>query len=399
MVLPTLATKIGLNEAMFLQQLHDWVERSKHVMEGRRWIYNTVDDWCKQFPFWSRRTLTRIIANLEKRMLIVAANYNRKGFDHTKWYTVNYEHLAELETASTRASVKPDVKEVEKHRTDRSGSATSADPHDGQETIPLYPQSPTRAIDGTSMVPIWHNEENQAPMASKIDGTSIVPDWHNEELQGLEKFPASVTDVAGTMMVSDCPIPLCQNGTMDNVNLAQPIPENNNREYLQRTTTTTHTAQPLMNRCPTPTREDLLLFPFEDRLSRTETIFASTSDEPAAYRYLREFGAELSLILKKFDLLRRLTQHPAENFRDIAKKPDMRTQVICKETRQKQKTFGEMKHYSGKGGVYHATEKHVKDGHVVDPSSPFYKFLHRHHKNTPGSTDKTTGFPTEKVLS
>ena len=123
MVLPTLATKIGLNEAMFLQQLHYWVERSKHVMEGRKWIYNTVDDWCKQFPFWSRRTLTRIIANLEKRMLIVAANYNRKGFDHTKWYTVNYEHLAELETESIHASVNPDVKELEKHRTDRSGSA------------------------------------------------------------------------------------------------------------------------------------------------------------------------------------------------------------------------------------------------------------------------------------
>ena len=29
MLLPTLATKIGLNEAMFLQQLHYWIDRSK----------------------------------------------------------------------------------------------------------------------------------------------------------------------------------------------------------------------------------------------------------------------------------------------------------------------------------------------------------------------------------
>ncbi len=57
MVLPTLATKIGLNEAMFLQQLHYWIDRSKYEMEGHRWIYNTIEDWCKQFPFWSRQKL------------------------------------------------------------------------------------------------------------------------------------------------------------------------------------------------------------------------------------------------------------------------------------------------------------------------------------------------------
>ena len=49
MVLPTLATKIGLNEAMFLQQLHYWIDRSKHEMEGHRWIYNTIEDWCNPF--------------------------------------------------------------------------------------------------------------------------------------------------------------------------------------------------------------------------------------------------------------------------------------------------------------------------------------------------------------
>jgi len=48
-VLPGLAKAIGLNEALFLQQLHYWVDKSAHVYEDRRWIYNTASGWVEQF--------------------------------------------------------------------------------------------------------------------------------------------------------------------------------------------------------------------------------------------------------------------------------------------------------------------------------------------------------------
>ena len=57
MVQPSLAVKIGLNEALFLHQLHYWLDRSNKVVEGKRWVYNTVEEWHEQFPFWSVRTL------------------------------------------------------------------------------------------------------------------------------------------------------------------------------------------------------------------------------------------------------------------------------------------------------------------------------------------------------
>ncbi len=58
-----LAMKIGLNEAIVLQQLHYWLRDTNSGMEcdGVRWIYNTTEQWLEQFPFWSESTLKRAL--------------------------------------------------------------------------------------------------------------------------------------------------------------------------------------------------------------------------------------------------------------------------------------------------------------------------------------------------
>lgn len=97
MVQPSLAAKIGLNEALFLQQVHYWISRSDKVIDNKRWIYNSIDEWHKQFPFWSCATIKRTISNLEKKKLIISANYNRMSLDRTKWYSIDYEAVERLE--------------------------------------------------------------------------------------------------------------------------------------------------------------------------------------------------------------------------------------------------------------------------------------------------------------
>ena len=89
-VLPKLAIEIGLNEAIILQQIHYWLNQSNHNHDGKKWIYNTYDDWNKQFPFWSVMTIRRTITSLEKQNLILIANYNKASFDKTRWYSINY---------------------------------------------------------------------------------------------------------------------------------------------------------------------------------------------------------------------------------------------------------------------------------------------------------------------
>lgn len=95
-VSPLLAVKLGLNEAMVLQQIHYWLEKSLHVHEGRKWVYNSYKQWQVQFPFWSETTIKRTIKSLEEQGLITSGNFNHSKMDRTKWYSIDYELLAQL---------------------------------------------------------------------------------------------------------------------------------------------------------------------------------------------------------------------------------------------------------------------------------------------------------------
>jgi hypothetical protein len=97
MIIPSLAVKIGLNEAVVLQQIHYWVQSSTHLIEGRKWIYNTYKEWQKQLPFWSESTIIRTIRSLEDQGYLITGNWNHMKMDKTKWYTIDYEKVEELE--------------------------------------------------------------------------------------------------------------------------------------------------------------------------------------------------------------------------------------------------------------------------------------------------------------
>ena len=100
LVLPTLASEIGLNEAIVLQQMHYWLKKSNHNYDGRRWIYNSFPEWQKHFPFWSVMTIKRAVYSLEKQNLLYVGNYNKAKFDKTKWYSINYEKLEGMKRPS-----------------------------------------------------------------------------------------------------------------------------------------------------------------------------------------------------------------------------------------------------------------------------------------------------------
>jgi hypothetical protein len=102
---PTLALEIGLNEAIILQQLHYWLQKSEHFYEGRRWIYNTYQQWVEQFPFWSEMTIRRTLTGLESKGYIITGNFNKAGFDRTKWYSIDYDLLNSSKGPVNRRSV------------------------------------------------------------------------------------------------------------------------------------------------------------------------------------------------------------------------------------------------------------------------------------------------------
>ena len=97
-----LATEIGCNEAIFLQQIHYFLqineEADRNKKEGKYWTYNSYTEWQKEvFPFWSTRTIGRVVRSLEEQGLLVTDNFNKAGFDKTKWYTINYDKVKQIE--------------------------------------------------------------------------------------------------------------------------------------------------------------------------------------------------------------------------------------------------------------------------------------------------------------
>ena len=88
-----LATKIGLNEAIFLQQLMFWLKWTKNE---KKYVYKTYEEWEKEFPFWSERTIKRAVAKLRKMELIKTQQINQNQlyflnndkFDNYKKYMI-----------------------------------------------------------------------------------------------------------------------------------------------------------------------------------------------------------------------------------------------------------------------------------------------------------------------
>jgi DnaD/phage-associated family protein len=96
LVLPTLASSIGMNESIILQQMQYWILRTSNHRDGYKWVYNTYEDWAKQFPFWSVTTIRRAITKLENLGILVTGNYNQLKLDKTKWYRIDYQRVDDL---------------------------------------------------------------------------------------------------------------------------------------------------------------------------------------------------------------------------------------------------------------------------------------------------------------
>ncbi len=101
LIMPELATKIGLNESLILQQVHYWNEINRlaknNLRDGDYWTFNSYNNWRKQFPFWSVSTIKRTISKLEKSGLLIVGNYNKLKIDRTKWYRIDYKALEVVE--------------------------------------------------------------------------------------------------------------------------------------------------------------------------------------------------------------------------------------------------------------------------------------------------------------
>lgn len=197
-VLPTLAHKVGLNEAIILQQMHYWLNPNfnKNFIEGRYWVYNSYEDWQGQFKFWSKNTIRRAIASLEEQGLLIISNFNQNRFDHSKWYSINYKKLQALEVWANRSAQNGQIDDA---NIDQSISSKWADRTDQLEPI----EEPNF---GRSLTENTFRDYTEIPLSSAREAEKA--DEEEEEDNDPNNSPREMLKIWNELLNANHPIEL-----------------------------------------------------------------------------------------------------------------------------------------------------------------------------------------------
>lgn len=97
------AKKYGVEKAVLLYNLRFWLskEYADAVKGGRKskihehsdgdsyvWTFNSGASFAHLFPYFSERSIRRWMKELEDEGVLLSNNFNRHGYDQTKWYTL-----------------------------------------------------------------------------------------------------------------------------------------------------------------------------------------------------------------------------------------------------------------------------------------------------------------------
>jgi DnaD and phage-associated domain len=179
---PKLAQLLGLNETIIINQIHYWVKKSKNIIEGRYWVYNTYESWQKQICFLSESTIKKTIKKLEGMGIIKSGNFNKSKIDKTKWYTIDYEVLQSFyeEAEETSGGKISPTRDTDSQRTDKN------EPSSGLE-LTVEEVSSNQAIPETTTETTTkdNNKDNKEQRSDKnpTGGFRAVIDFYSENVR------------------------------------------------------------------------------------------------------------------------------------------------------------------------------------------------------------------------
>ncbi|QDZ41704.1 hypothetical protein FRE64_17310 (plasmid) [Euhalothece natronophila Z-M001] len=89
-----IAATFGSDEALFLSQLQYWISKGYGVLyKGKRWIYNTYEQWIQQMPWLTRDRFKRMIKKLLNSEVLMIEKLKAHEWKQTNFYTINEEAL------------------------------------------------------------------------------------------------------------------------------------------------------------------------------------------------------------------------------------------------------------------------------------------------------------------
>ncbi len=186
---PTIAVAIGLNEAIVLQQMNYWLKRSNHAHDGKTWIYNSIPEWKRQFPFWSESTVKRTLATLEKDGLIISGQFNKDRRDKTKWYRIDH------------AKVDQKTREIPSGQSDLSIGSDCTDGEGQSDPISSGQSDPTITRDYAETTAETNN--NASRKSADVDLPAwLPPETWGDFIEHRKQIKAPMTSQAKTRLLN-----------------------------------------------------------------------------------------------------------------------------------------------------------------------------------------------------
>lgn len=86
---------------MILLQIDYWIQKKGHLREGRFWTYQSLRDLHSTFFYIPRESMRRAIKRLiELELVFVETKFNKRANDTTRWFALNEDGFARLESVS-----------------------------------------------------------------------------------------------------------------------------------------------------------------------------------------------------------------------------------------------------------------------------------------------------------
>lgn len=104
-----LATKLGIEEAIFLNNLYYWLQKNaangKNYFDGSYWTYNTKQAYTEIFPYMSYDKIKRMINLLREQNIIKTGHYDENKMNRTLWYAFTECGLKMMKNVGYRVEV------------------------------------------------------------------------------------------------------------------------------------------------------------------------------------------------------------------------------------------------------------------------------------------------------
>ncbi|NJO93501.1 MAG: hypothetical protein HC820_02440 [Hydrococcus sp. RM1_1_31] len=159
---PHLGTYAGYAAAI-IDNIDYWLTKNEKAgfitCDGKKWIYNTYQEWYQKFNYLSVHIIGRIMRKLEALGIIVTKRYDELSligfksppshffhYDRTKWYRLNYGRLKSLLTKSRQPASEANLHSCTMEDTPKHNATCSSAASSIQNSPKKSPKTTTRLL-------------------------------------------------------------------------------------------------------------------------------------------------------------------------------------------------------------------------------------------------------------